>query len=91
VAEDSGRITVSRDALRAELATLELRLVEKLATKAEVDDLGQRVTSLEAKGSPSREEFDRLKGWQARIAGGLALVAVVATAALPIVIGLYFQ
>lgn len=51
---DTGRISVSRDALRAELATMELRLVDKLATKSEVEHLatglgalGSRVSTLE--------------------------------------------
>lgn len=55
MSDDSGRISVSRDALRAELAKLELRLVEKLVTKTDHDDLVHRVTRLE-------ETSSRLKG-----------------------------
>lgn len=42
------RISISRDALRAELAELELRLVDKLASKIDVDKLVRRVDLLEA-------------------------------------------
>lgn len=62
--EDIGRISVSRDALRAELAQMELRLVDKLATQVDVDALEARVTKTE----------DAL----ARIKGALALLSVAA-------------
>jgi hypothetical protein len=55
MSDGDGRITVSRDALRAELATMELRLVEKLATQSEVEAL--------------RKEVDALKRWRAYLAG----------------------
>jgi hypothetical protein len=55
MADGDGRITVSRDALRAELLGMELRLVEKLATKDEVDVL--------------RKEIDGLKRWRAYLTG----------------------
>lgn len=42
------RISISRDALRAELAELELRLIDKLASKIDVDKLVRRVDVLEA-------------------------------------------
>ncbi len=42
-----GRISVSRDALRAELAQMELRLIQSLATRGEVEEL--------------RKELDRVK------------------------------
>lgn len=41
------RISISRDALRAELAELELRLIDKLASKSEVEKLARRVEILE--------------------------------------------
>lgn len=63
MAEDSGRITVSRDALRAELAKLELRLVEKLVTKTEHDGLAERVVRIE-------ETIARYKG-------ALALISII--------------
>ena len=69
---DTGRITVSRDALRAELATLELRLVEKLATKADHDDLERRVGGLET--------------WRAYTAGAAAVAVALATAAVSVVV-----
>lgn len=54
MSDDSGRISVSRDALRAELLSLKLDLIQQLATKGEVDrlndrinDHGRRLTSLE--------------------------------------------
>ena len=47
MADDTGRITVSRDALRADLAELELRLVDRLATKADHVELERRVGGLE--------------------------------------------
>lgn len=43
------RITVSRDALRADLLDLELRLTKTLATKSDVDALEKRVATLERK------------------------------------------
>lgn len=55
MSEDNGRISVSRDALRAELAQMELRLVEKLATKTEVDGI--------------RADVDGLKRWRAYVTG----------------------
>lgn len=68
MAEDSGRISVSRDALRAELAQMELRLVDKLATKDEVQAI--------------RADVDGLKRWRAYLSGAYALGLVAATAAL---------
>lgn len=41
------RISISRDALRAELSQLELRLVQSLASKSEVERLVTRVENLE--------------------------------------------
>lgn len=61
--DDVGRISVSRDALRADLGDLELRLIEKLATKAEHESLAMRVAKLE---------------WQAAWSkGGLAVLSVL--------------
>lgn len=45
--ENEQRISVSREALRADLAQLELRLVEKLASQEESDDHEDRLRSLE--------------------------------------------
>lgn len=84
MAEDSVRISVSKDFLRAELTGMELRLVEKLATKAEVEALDLRVDTLET-------EVDRLKTWRKTLAAVLALVAAVAVAALPVVIQHYLH
>lgn len=50
------RVSVSRDALRAELAELELRLIEKLASKSEVEMLKQRVEKLENLAAPLKEK-----------------------------------
>lgn len=66
--EDTGRISVSRDALRAELGSLELRLVQSLATQSEVDDLKRRV--------------DRLETWRAFLAGAQALFVFLVGVAL---------
>lgn len=71
MSDDSGRISVSRDALRAELAKLELRLVEKLVTKTDHEDLAHRVTGLE-------EQAARLRGALAI----LSLIFAVAVAAV---------
>lgn len=73
-AEDTGRISVSRDALRAELATLELRLVDKLATKSEVDDI--------------RTDVDSLKRWRAYQSGAAAAAVLIATTAIGVVLAL---
>lgn len=89
MAEDAGRISVSRDALRAELSQMELRLVEKLATKAEVDDLTKRVTALEERNAPTRVEFDLVKSTLTALKSGLALVSVVAASALPLILRHY--
>jgi hypothetical protein len=73
--EDSGRISVSRDALRAELVTMELRLVEKLATKGEVEALHKEHDAL-------REEVENLKSWRqyttGLTAGSLGLAGLAA-------------
>lgn len=45
--EEYERISVSREALRADLAQLELRLTEKLASKAYVDILATNLAKLE--------------------------------------------
>lgn len=60
------RISISRDALRAELAELELRLIEKLASKVDVDMLRKRVEVLEEKavrrdGPEFRQVKDQLQ------------------------------
>jgi hypothetical protein len=75
VAESNERISVSRDFLRAELGGLELRLVEKLATKDEVADLRGEHDAL-------RNEVETLKSWRAYTTGltagalGLASMAI---------------
>lgn len=51
------RISISRDALRAELAELELRLIDKLAAKIDVDKLARRVDRLEAQAI-KRDDVD---------------------------------
>jgi hypothetical protein len=56
MAEPQERVSVSRDALRAELAELELRLIEKLASKSEVEMLKSRVEKLEELASPLKEK-----------------------------------
>lgn len=89
VADDNGRISVSKDFLRAELGLMELRLVDKLATKAEVDDLARRVMLLEAQDSPTRIEFDALRAWHLAVKGALAVLIAVALAALPMLIRHY--
>lgn len=71
MAEDTGRISVSRDALRAELAELELSLVEKLATKDEVAEV--------------RRDVDSLKRWRAYVAGAAAVALALATTAATLV------
>lgn len=82
MAEDNGRISVSKDFLRAELTGLELRIVEKLATKAEVGNLSDRVDTLET-------DVDRLKTWRKSLAGTCAVALAIALAALPDVIHRY--
>lgn len=60
--ENGERISISRDALRAELAELELRLIDKLAAKIDVERLAGRVDTLE-KNALRRDdtEYSRLK------------------------------
>lgn len=48
MAEPHERISISRDSLRAELAELELRLVDKLASRSELEKLAARVVILES-------------------------------------------
>jgi len=62
MAEDSGRISVSKDFLRAELGQLKLDLIEELATKAEVEILRREVSDL-------KDEVDILKTWKATLTG----------------------
>lgn len=69
---DTGRISVSRDALRAELAGLELRLVEKLASQSEVDGI--------------RRDVDSLKTWRAYVAGAAAGALALSGTAVGIVL-----
>jgi len=45
--DNNNRISVSRETLRAELVTLELRLVEKLASEEDLEDQERRIRSLE--------------------------------------------
>lgn len=58
------RITVSREALRAELAEMELRLIEKLASREQVAAVEARLAILEktalVKGGPVDEKVTRL-------------------------------
>jgi len=61
MAEEYGRISASKDFLRAELKDLELRLVGKLATQDDVDEL--------------RRDVDSLKRWRAYLAGKEAVPA----------------
>ncbi len=79
--DDHGRISVSRDALRAELATMELRLVEKLATKQDVTALEARVDKLErrAEAQDAVEQTGRDAFTKREKVVGLA-IAVVAVA-----------
>jgi len=46
--ENNNKISIGRDTLRAELTTLELRLVNQLAQKSEVKQLENRIALLEA-------------------------------------------
>jgi len=59
------RISVSREALRAELAEMELRLIEKLASREQVAALEARLTILErvalVKGGEVETSVNRLK------------------------------
>jgi hypothetical protein len=70
--EDTGRITVSRDALRADLAELELRLVDRLATKSEVEDL--------------RRDVERLQRWRSYITGMASTALALAGACSALVV-----
>lgn len=88
--EDTGRINVSRDFLKAELLGMELRLVEKLATKAEVETLALRVAALEERDPPSRAEWDVVKLWHAGFRAVLAVLSIVAVACLPMLFKHYF-
>ena len=61
---DEQRISVSRETLRAELAEMELRLIEKLASREQVAALEARLVLLEraalVKGGPVDEKVNRL-------------------------------
>lgn len=74
MSEDNGRITVSRDALRAELLSLELRLVQRLATQDEVDTI--------------RKDVDSLKRWRSYLAGAVTGALALAGCAVAIVLRL---
>jgi hypothetical protein len=75
MSEDIGRISVSRDALKAELLGMELRLVDKLATKDEVETL--------------RTDVDKLKTWRAYTAGATAVALGLGTTALSILLAFH--
>lgn len=78
------RITVSRDALRADLLDLELRLTKTLATKSEVDGLEKRVTALEHKArerdAAGEAEDAMFTRGEKRIGLVLAFVAILVQA-----------
>lgn len=73
--DGNDRISVSKDFLRAEIVGLELRLVDKLATKDEVSDLRTEHDDL-------RKEVETLKAWRQYTTGltagsiGLAGMAI---------------
>jgi hypothetical protein len=75
VTDDNGRISVSKDFLRAELAGMELRLVDKLATKSEVEDLRDEHDAL-------RNEVETLKAWRQYTTGLTAGALGLAGAAI---------
>lgn len=77
---DNGRITVSKDFLRAELVGMELRLVDKLATKAEVEALQAKHESTVARVDVLETEVDRLKNWRRALASAAAAVVAVVVA-----------
>lgn len=68
--EDGGRISVSKDFLRAELGAMELRLIQNLATQAEVEGI--------------RKDVEGLKRWRAYVAGVATTAAALASAAVAI-------
>ena len=71
-AEDNVRITISEDRLYRALGELELRLVEKLATKSEVDDI--------------RKDVESLKRWRAYVTGMSTTALALASACVAIVL-----
>lgn len=87
--EDSGRISVSKDFLKAALLELQVELIKTLATKAEVEDLVKEVEVIKERNSPSREEFDGVKGTLTALKASVSLVALVAAAALPLILRHY--
>lgn len=83
IADDVGRISVSRDALRAELASMELRLIEKLATQTELEVL-RRATEVEIESV--RHEVDKLRLWRAYTVGVTTVALGVGSTAFAIAI-----
>lgn len=72
MSDDNGRISVSKDFLRAELGEMELRLVEKLANQDEV--------------AVMRGDLEALKRWRAYLAGASAVAIGLGTVALGVVL-----
>lgn len=99
--EEGGHITVSRDALRAELATLELRLIRQLATRADLEALETRVATFEIADPPglreisitsqrNRQELDSLKAWRSYFTGAVAATGILSSTALGVALAYFF-
>lgn len=87
--EHPERISVSRDALRAELAELELRLTKQLASRSDVEDvkneqgrMALHISALQDLGKRNREDIEsldsrvvELRDWHNRSIGIIALIA----------------
>ena len=94
-AEDTGRITISEDKLYRALGDLELRLVEKLATKEEAAELRKVVEKLATKDEVAdlrkerdtdRLEIESLKRWRAYVTGMSTTALALASACVAIVL-----
>lgn len=88
MAEGNGRISVSHDTLRAELAQLELRLIKSLVPSSALLALEKRVDRLEEEAlTPSQIESQFGKMFQSHRARGFKTWEMVAGAMI-IVLGL---
>ena len=71
-------LTLMRAELDKAMAQLELRLVDRFASKKDHEDLVKRV---EAGEQRVNEALNNLSGWRNRVLGGVAVIVFVVTTA----------